>query len=376
MADNTDIELFERTIVVSVPGSTEVEPLDLSELPPSPDDVDNLTDDEPPPFPTVDLVEDSSTPAALSPIDSCSNGNSLQSSRPIPTRQPQTADQAIANKKRKTSPAIPLFRRVVFNREMTAQIMLWFDDCRKRGLFNSTKKKDYGPIWQEVLENCRERWPRYPWKTQIISSKYDTERRRYQQWKMLVDGYSGVTFDYTTGLPCVSESTWEQFVKRNNTNSKSVLWLRDIPLGDVEVYRSVFWRERASGSYIAEVDDVVDTQSTDVVDVDLDDSVCDNVDILDTEFEDNSSNNIATETPVPKRRRLTSAQQHRLRTDPDHTPSRDSISTVDIPVYQTSYRRPERDSTIIANSLKETVGALAAPRLAGANDLATTVEDI
>jgi hypothetical protein len=95
---------------------------------------------------------------------------------------------------------------------MTDQVMLWFNDCKARGLFNSTKRRDYGPVWEEVAEHCAEQWPQYNWDDGVIKTKYDTERRRFQMWKLLVDEYSGVTLDPDTGLPLCSDAMWEQFV--------------------------------------------------------------------------------------------------------------------------------------------------------------------
>ncbi|EAQ91722.1 predicted protein [Chaetomium globosum CBS 148.51] len=349
-----DNEVFESTVDVPVARGVEFDPLGSPGLPSLPDEFNNPTPDEPPLFPPPPT-----TPASIPP--------------------PQQTAVANNNKKKRKA-AIPKSAptKVVFSKEMTAQVMLWFNECRKKGMFNSSKKKDYGPIWQEVFERCQEQWPRFPWKPNIIATKYDTERQRYQQWKMLVDGYSGVTFDYTANLPCVSESTWEQFVLRNNTLSKSVTWLRTIPLGDVDVYRSVFWRERASGNHIAEADDAADTQATDVVEEELEeDSNRDVPVMLDTES-DEDDDNVAAVTPIQKKRKLTSAQQHRIRTDPNLTPTRGSTpSTVDVPVRHSSHRRDrERDSSILAASFKDSITILAAPRLAGADDVALATEDI
>ena len=99
--------------------------------------------------------------------------------------------------------------------------MLWFLDCKNRGLFNSAKRKDYGPVWKEVEALCRETWPRYKWTEKKVKTKYDTERRRYQLWKALIE-YSGVSLDPTTGLPLMSDATWEQFLRRNDTPSRNV----------------------------------------------------------------------------------------------------------------------------------------------------------
>ncbi|KAK4234557.1 hypothetical protein C8A03DRAFT_18561 [Achaetomium macrosporum] len=307
--------------------------------------------------PTAVFAEEASGPLEAQFATVNSSGNELPQA-PAPGKPSRPRKKAASNKPA-TQP-----KKVVWTREMTDLVMKWFSDCRDRGLFNSTKKKDYTAAWLEVKDRCIERWPQLPWTTNHIALKYDTERRRFQLWKMLVDGYSGVTYDFETGLPRCSEATWEQFIKRNNTPSRSVLWLRTVPLGDVDVYRSVFFREQASGNYIAEAGDVEDG----------DDSGRDIADLLDDNDSDDDA--IALETPVPKKRKLTVAQRRRLETDPDQTPEPESEASIAVSSSVSRKRVRDRDSAVLANTLRESVAILAAPRLAGADDLATAVEDI
>ncbi|KAK3346432.1 hypothetical protein B0T25DRAFT_278647 [Lasiosphaeria hispida] len=88
---------------------------------------------------------------------------------------------------------------------MTAAIMEWFEDCRAKGMFNSTKKKDYMPVWAEVMDRCKDKWPTVPWTSQSISSKHDTERGRFRLWKTFLE-YSGVSYDEETNLPAAAET--------------------------------------------------------------------------------------------------------------------------------------------------------------------------
>ena len=117
--------------------------------------------------------------------------------------------------------------------------MLRFKDCKDLGYFNSSKKKDYGPAWDYVVENCQTTWPGPgpgpDWDHKLVSSKYDTERRRFLQWKQLVDGYSGGTLK-ANGLPDVSVATWERFLRQNSLPIRKFTWLKSTPLGDPEVY--------------------------------------------------------------------------------------------------------------------------------------------
>ena len=89
------------------------------------------------------------------------------------------------------------------------------------------------------------------WTAKQIKTKYDTERKRFQQWKLLVNGYSGGGF-LPDGRPDISDDTWERFLRQNNTPSRKLNWLMTTPLGDVDVYRSVFSQELAVGTYVAE----------------------------------------------------------------------------------------------------------------------------
>ena len=228
---------------------------------------------------------------------------------------------------------------MTFTREMTDQLMVWFTDCRNRGLFNSTKRKDFGPVWSDVVERSREVWPRYGWSDKVISTKYDTERKRFQAWKTLVDGYPDVTLDPDTGLPIVPAATWEQFVQRNKPWGK-LNWLKTTPLGDVGVYRNLFRRQRASGNHVADVGNVNDTQ-----------------------FEASSVLSEETDTGQP--------------------PTRQSSFSVDIPIQQIASHRDAsnnnneaRDGAVLARLPQTAASTHAAPRLPGSDDLEAAVEDL
>lgn len=122
---------------------------------------------------------------------------------------------------------------------MTDQIMHWFADCRKRGLFGYGKKKEYGAAWKEVVERCKEKWPRHNWSENIVSTKYDTERRRFHLWQALMD-LPDVTVDPDSRMFVVPDATWAQFVRRYGSPSRSVAWMRTQPLGNLDLYHSVF----------------------------------------------------------------------------------------------------------------------------------------
>ncbi|KAK0732027.1 hypothetical protein B0H67DRAFT_566460 [Lasiosphaeris hirsuta] len=279
---------------------------------------------------------------------------------------------------------------------MTAQVMMWFNECKARGFFNSSKKKDYGPAWEYVLPRCKEAWPRYPWSKEALSNKHFAERRRFTAWKVLLE-YSGVSYDWELHLPIASEATWEQFFKRFNTPTRPVTWLRKTPLGDEKVYESVFWREHATGGYILEAADVTQEDSVGFsqresqdlsLDRNADDSGRDNPDRLDTDDSDNEeSDSLNVSQAISQRstslgpvanttRRLTLTQQRQLDTDADITPAVENQPAVAVP---TSSRRSNKDSreseaVVIGRSMREATEIIAG--LPGARDLALAVEDL
>ena len=180
------------------------------------------------------------------------------------------------------------------------------------------------------------------WTAKQIKTKYDTERKRFQQWKLLIDGYPRGGF-LPDGRPDVSDDTWERFLRQNNTPSRKLNWLMTTPLGDVDVYRSVFSRELAVGTYIAEAQDINDAQfGSDE----------------DSGPENNSDEDDDVVVPAP-RRRLTARQVQRQQTDPDITPLQGSPSAVVIPQeHSTRGTSKKRKGIVIGESLRAIAKAL------------------
>ncbi|KAK0733042.1 hypothetical protein B0T26DRAFT_3996 [Lasiosphaeria miniovina] len=257
---------------------------------------------------------------------------------------------------------------------MTAQVMLWFRDCKNQCFFNGSKKRDYGPAWDTVLSRCQQLWPQFPWSKNTVLGKYDTERRRYQAFEMLL-GYSGVSYNYDTRLPETSDTTWESFFMRNNTRHRDHGWLRYTPLGDRDVYEVVFWREQASGFDIVEAADLqaISLLPVDSGDVDSgEDSGRDNPELLDADDVDDilarsSSSSRAVSTPT---QRLTPAQRHRLETDPDQTPPRNSTPPISVPPTARVRKTAQSESGFLGESFSQAAIILAEPKLAGAGDIA------
>ncbi len=175
---------------------------------------------------------------------------------PAPSVESAAASSVLPSKKRKM--ALPKPRlRISYNAEMNKAIMNQFLTYTREGLFNSTKSKDYAPVWSQMVPWAKERWPQYPWTARALSDKYMNEKKRFRVWKSLVDE-SGVSIDPVTNLPQAPDDKWEAFVRRFTTNTLSVDWVRTTELGDIDVYTEVFWRERATGLGICEVGDELD----------------------------------------------------------------------------------------------------------------------
>jgi len=268
---------------------------------------------------------------------------------------------------------------------MTAQIMAWMRDCKDQGHFNSSKRRDYGAAWDVILGQCQRAWPHVPWTKKTIAAKYDTEKRRYQAFKTLLEEFSGVTYNYETSLPEAAETTWEAFLGKNNTKHRDFSWLRRVPLGNREVYEVVFWQERATEFDIAEAGDSAITSTTPHHVDDDDDSGRDTAELLDADDDSiageifeamaaEGSTSSAPVTPTPSLR-LTAAQRHHLKTDPDQTPPRNDTPPVMVS-SRPKKRSQQSDGTVFGESLYEAAAILAAPRLPGAADLELALEDI
>lgn len=374
MASQDTVVVADAIVVASVVEDAPVHTIEWQDIDPLPSRVDEGDPDEPPPrFPSLR----SQTPSAVADDDASDQLSLVSQPRSSTTVEPHHLAVSTGSrpKRRKVvldSNTRPMLKKVIFSAGMTAQIMMWFKDCKDNGLFNSSKRRDYGPAWESVLVHCQRSWPQFPWSKKTIAAKYDTEKRRFQAFKMLLEGFSGVTYNYITGLPEAPESTWEAFLSKNNTKHRDLGWLRRVPLGDREVYEAVFWRERATGFDIMEP-----SESQAVVDpeiLDVDDSGQDNGDVLDNdddEFGSTTTPSIASSTPI---RRLTSAQRHRLETDPDQTPPRNNEPPITIP--KSRKRARDTEGTILGESFREAATILATPKLPGAGDLEVAIEDL
>ncbi|KAK3933427.1 hypothetical protein QBC46DRAFT_140011 [Diplogelasinospora grovesii] len=341
---------------------TDVPPHDWQAVDPIPDVVDNGDPLEPPPdFP-------------------------ISTFQPASSQQPSQPSTQVRKRKRTSTARLlnPTTSRgaartnIIWTDELNRDVMIIFQDCKIAGLFNSQKKKDYGPAWQTVLDRLLQAYPNLPCDANKIAIKYDTERRRFQAFRKLLS-YSGVSYNWTTGLPEASEQVWEQFFAQNNTKTRKLDWLRSQPLGDKNVYETVFWRERATGLHIVEVGEERSRfESDEVVVLDGTDSGRDNTDLLDSDDDEGIEDSTGPSTPVPNIQ-LTAARQHRNVTDPDltSTPSRPLV-----PISSTSSLSKKRRTAQAVNDdafngfLTQASAAFAAPMVPSSNDISLAIDDL
>jgi len=128
-----------------------------------------------------------------------------------------------------------------------------FLECKNNQLLNSSKPSELSRAWNLVFEWAKDRWPAMNWSsgTKSIRDKYNIERKRFRLWKTLVES-SGVELCPLTSLPQATEEKWKEFLSRNS-NAK---WLKTRPLGNVEIYRELFWQESGTGDHFREPDDM------------------------------------------------------------------------------------------------------------------------
>ena len=87
------------------------------------------------------VVLDSQPPAASRSANPIPTGSRRRGGRRPSSTPHQSRSQGQSNKR--------------WTNERNDQVMIWFQDCQALGLLNSSKKKDYGPAWEYVLENCQ-----------------------------------------------------------------------------------------------------------------------------------------------------------------------------------------------------------------------------
>ncbi|KAK3954013.1 hypothetical protein QBC32DRAFT_337417 [Pseudoneurospora amorphoporcata] len=294
------------------------------------------------------------SPHSMGTVDSSvSSINAFVSYDILPSHQPSQSSQLTTPTKRgsqsasqprkkartgqsqPTQPTQPT--RINYTRDMTDQIMKWFQDAKRADLFASTNARNWGEAWEHVLNLCRQAWPEFGdlWTAKAIKSKYDNEKARYCIWKTVLET-SGVAYDWETNLPKASEEIWAKFLNQRNTESKNYNWLRTTPLGDRSVYEDVYWREKAAGHNISEAGEIGGDENP----ADRRARVSNTSDENDSQGQPN--------TPV----RETTVQKRNRETDPNRTPV--AVNYED--AVSVRSRRTPRPSIAAASSIIDKLG--------------------
>ncbi|KAK3954743.1 hypothetical protein QBC32DRAFT_335324 [Pseudoneurospora amorphoporcata] len=258
---------------------------------------------------SVDVVAANVPPPSYQPSPTQSTESQSTQSTESQSTQGTKRKRAVGKPRQRKAPTpkVPL-KRILYTREMTDQMMVWFGECKAAGLFRSGKTKKFGPAWQYVFDLAIERYPNQPWTLKAIVQKYDTERKRFVI-----------------------------FFARHNTERKNYYWLRTTPLGNRDIYEEVFRKERVAGHHIREAgngsggedgsdrDDDISNSSSDS-DREGDDDGGDEGGEVQVEQEKVGSTRKRRETPVQREARLT---------DPDRTPLHDVEDPVSVKYKRT-----------------------------------------
>lgn len=311
--DNIE-DVVDLTAVDSAPGDNPA--LDWQANDPLPDPVNIDDNDETPEFPTVE---------------------NLVLNRP----------QSSLTKKKKMI-KLPKKLRVTFDEDSTAYLMEQFLYHHRQKAFNSSKRKDYGPVWRACASAMKERFPTEPWTVEAISNKYDTEKKRFRALKTLL-AKTGVTLDPETSIPQAPDSVWEDFFARHETPRRRLGWMRERPIGKISTYEEVFHRESATGTRIREAGD--DEPS-------------------DTDEPDESGDDT---TPGPGRRSAAaeSIRKRRREVDPDENQeiSEDFGDVSLISTSDTPSKRTRRGDTLSDEGLQAAAARLLEARPPGGHDI-------
>ncbi|CAK7562764.1 MAG: hypothetical protein SEPTF4163_000617 [Sporothrix epigloea] len=179
----------------------------------------------------------------------------------IKSARPRIVTPAITlqsdNDEESTSGAALKASQRLFTTEKTKEFMRLILQCKQLGMLNSTKKKLHKDAWDKVASEMNSQYSTTRYTPSNIETKYDTERKRYRTWKALYE-MSGVGVNYETGVLETSDEKWQDFVaKFGGSNPRNIQWLITTPLGDRDVYETVFLREVALGKTISGADDLL-----------------------------------------------------------------------------------------------------------------------
>ncbi|KAK3946984.1 hypothetical protein QBC32DRAFT_355962 [Pseudoneurospora amorphoporcata] len=333
---------------------------------------------------SVDVVAADVPPPSHQPSPTQSTESQSTQSTESQSTQGTKRKRAIGKPRQRKAPTLKVPpKRILYTREMTDQLMVWFGECKAAGLFKRGKTKKFGPAWQYVFDLALEKYPNQPWTLKAIAQKYDTERKRFVMWKKLITT-SGVGYDWSSNVPTASEEIWDRFFARHNTERKNYHRLRTTPLGNRDVYEEVFRKERVAGHHIREAGD----RSGDEDGSDRDDDVSSSSSDSDGDGSDNGRDEgeevqvEQEEVGSTRKRRETPTQREARLTDPDRTPLHNVEDPISVKYKRTprivnsTTSRGDGDEERLSQSMLMAAAVLAAPELPGAAAFQKAVEDI
>ncbi|CAK7274399.1 hypothetical protein SEPCBS57363_006142 [Sporothrix epigloea] len=111
-------------------------------------------------------------------------------------------------------------------------------------MFNSTQRKLYQAVWVKVAARMNKVYSTDRYTPTIISNKFDTERKRFRLWQSFSQE-PGVSYDKEyKHFQVDGNKRWDNLgVKYGGNRPRSIQWLLYKPLGDLAVYKEVFFRD-------------------------------------------------------------------------------------------------------------------------------------
>jgi hypothetical protein len=134
-----------------------------------------------------------------------------------------------------------------YSPEMHEAIIRFFQEQALAGAFLITRKGAMKEGFEAVARGMKSRFPDKEWPVDKMSTKYDTEKRKYRIFLNFLE-ISGTSYVEETGLLDGSSENWDRF-QRLYTGTA---WLRKpFPLGrNVNAYADIFAKEKPSGQIV------------------------------------------------------------------------------------------------------------------------------
>lgn len=144
--------------------------------------------------------------------------------------------------------SMKLKTQIKMTQEMRRVLMVVILDCHKDGLLMINRPSHMKTAYKRIAKRMAVSFPEYKWTEAQGKRKFEGEKRRWQHW--LAFDKSGYGPDENR-LMQAPPKVFDILIARY----PAAAWVRSEPLGDVSVYREVFFKKSALGSYIREAGD-------------------------------------------------------------------------------------------------------------------------